>query len=202
MYNNNNGGLTSPSPPSDYNDRDGPTKRHLNNSAARKPVQPTVAVLTFTVLLCVFSCSLTVALSYKWHADAGRQINVLLDVVEEVTCDLKRLTVIIRNELVAKRIRKDDDDDDDGQKNDGHGGSGTTAKSNTEYDESDEDEDYKTDNFMGRDLSDNNWPTATFRGYATTASGERSGVATEGRRRRRTAEVDAKRSAAKNQLNG
>ncbi|VVC44700.1 Tumour necrosis factor domain,Tumour necrosis factor-like domain,Tumour necrosis factor, conserved site [Cinara cedri] len=196
MYNSQNdngGGLTAPSAPPPPSSEFYRGKTPGKNAARAPASQPTAAVLAFTVLLCVFSCSLTVALSYKWYADVGRQINVLLGAVEDVTCEVNKFAAIIRDELVAKRLRNGD----------GRGGGTTTAKtSNVEYD--DADDDYPDERFMGRDLSDNNWPSKTYRGRPSAVDrsvDEESREAAEDRRRR-NAEVDARRAPVKNQLNG
>jgi len=110
-----------------------------------KPPSTTVqtVVLIFFILLSVFSCLLTITLSYKWHLESTRQMDRVLFSVEKMVYDLNGLTDLVRSELVVKRnlnykerLLKDAPDYDDGLM----------------------DEDYKNDRFMGRDL-DNNWPS-------------------------------------------
>ncbi|CAI6372974.1 unnamed protein product [Macrosiphum euphorbiae] len=59
-------------------------------------------VLIFSVLLCIFSCLLTVTLSYKWHMDTNQPINRLVGTVEDAIRDFNTFTDIVRYELVAK----------------------------------------------------------------------------------------------------
>lgn len=190
---NNNSRLTISSLPLDFHRNGGePTKRPLKKNG--RLFQQTVDAFTIKVLLCVLSCTITTALSYKWYADAGRQINVLLDMAETLTkeCeyDVNKLTNIIRNELVAKRLRNDDN----------------TIKA-TDYDETDPD-DQTMEWFMGRDLFANKWPTNKYQGapipfsHVDGESKETPEGTSEDGRRRRNAEVDTKRAVVENQLNG
>lgn len=141
--------------------------------------------LAFSVLICVSSCLLTVALCYKWNADTNRQIDRLVGTVEEVIHDLNTFTAIVREEIVAKRVdvdakraeqRKDKSAETDGG------------------DYSDlEEEDYDSENrFMGRDLLDNNWPKTVYRANESSE---------QINRKRRNAEVNTK-NIVKNDLTG
>ncbi|KAL4131623.1 hypothetical protein QTP88_008912 [Uroleucon formosanum] len=140
------------------------------------PIQ--MIVLIFSVLLCIFSCLLTVTLSYKWHMDTNQQINRLVGTVEDAIRDLNTFTDIVRDELVAKHVSNTYKDQ-------------LKAKTDSnDYEEVEEDYD-EGDRFMGRDLMDNNWPT---RPYKTNESNKPKN------RERRNAVIDAT-TIVKNELN-
>lgn len=135
-------------------------------------------VLTFSVLLCIFSCLLTVSLSYKWHMDTNNQIDQLVGTVKEVLRDLNTFADIVRNELVAKHVNNNINKEE-------------LKNKNALIDYDDIDEDYEPDRFMGKELLDNNWPAKNY---------QASGIDKSKNRLRRSAEIDAT-NIVKNQLN-
>lgn len=180
------------------------------------PVRVTV-LLAFFVLLSMFSCLLTVTLSYRWHAEASREIDQLLASAGEAARDLEALTNIVRKELAAKRMS---------------GAYGATAEwtvterrakaprpptttgATTAEDYVEEtDEDYDHDRFMGRELS-NNWPAKSYREAPVvarfnaeqrtvepTTDGPTEETMADRARRRRTAAIVGMKTA-ENELNG
>jgi len=146
----------------------------------------TVALLALSVLLCLFGCSITVALSYKWHADTNRQIERLVMSVQEVKYDLDAFADMVRDELAARRADKGRTTAAD-EKPDG----------GNDYEELEQG--WEADRFMNKDLLDNNWPAKT-KTYRDDESREPNGD----RRRRRGAEVGGGGSAVvtTNKLNG
>jgi len=137
-------------------------------------------ILIFSVLLCIFSCLLTVTLSYKWHIDTNQQINRLVGTVEDAIHDLNTFTDIVRNELVAKHVSNTYKDQHK-VKIDGN-----------EYEDLEEDYNEGDDRFMGRDLSDNNWPAKTYQANESHKPKNRD---------RRNAVIDATNIIVKNELN-
>lgn len=148
----------------------------------------TVALLALSVLLCLFGCSITVALSYKWHADTDRQIERLVMSVQEVKYDLDAFADMVRDELAARRA------DDKGR---------TAAASPDEKPDGNDYEEleqgWEADRFMNKNLFDNSWPAKT-KTYRDDESREPDD---DDRRRRRGAEVGGGSAVvATNKLNG
>ncbi|XP_060849582.1 protein eiger [Rhopalosiphum padi] len=158
--------------------------RNYNMSPSTKqthvsPISIQMIVLIFSVLLCIFSCLLTVTLSYKWHIDTNQQINRLVGTVEDAIHDLNTFTDIVRNELVAKHVSNTYKDQHK-VKTDGN-----------DYEDLEEDYNEGEDRFMGRDLLDNNWPAKTYQANESYKPKNRD---------RRNAVIDAK-NIVKNELN-
>lgn len=141
------------------------------------PIQ--TVVLAFSILFCIFSCLLTITLSYKWHTETNHQIDRLVTSVEEVIHDLNTFTLIVRNELVAKHVT--------------NGFNEHKAKNKDDHDYEFLEEDYDgsegNNQFMDKDL-DSNWPKKTFE--ANDSHGQKN-------RKRRNAEVNSK-DIVKNEL--
>lgn len=164
-----------------YNGSNGMRYNYITSSQSTKqsymPIQ--AIVLTFSVLLCLFSCLLSVSLSYKWHMDTNNQIEHLVETDKEVLRDLNTFTDIVRNELVAKHVNKNIHKEEHMKK----------KKNLFDYD--DIEEDYGTDRFMGKELLDNNWPAKNYQTNELHKSKNRP---------RRSAEIDAT-NIIKNELN-
>jgi len=111
--------------------------------------------------------------------DTNQQINRLVGSVEDAIRDLNTFTDIVRDELVAKHVSNTYKDQHKA-KIDGN-----------DYEEV-EDKAYDEDTFMGRDLSDNNWPAKP---YQTNESNKPKN------RERRNAVIDATTTIVKNELN-
>lgn len=156
---------------------------NMSPSTKQSPISPIsiqMIVLIFSVLLCIFSCLLTVTLSYKWHIDTNQQINRLVGTVEDAIHDLNTFTDIVRNELVAKHVSNTYKDQHKA-KIDGN-----------EYEDLEEDYNEGDDRFMGRDLSDNNWPAKTYQANESHKPKNRD---------RRNAVIDTTNIIVKNELN-
>lgn len=154
----------------------------------------TVALLALSMLLCLFGCSITVALSYKWHAETSRQIERLAVSVQEVKYDLSTLTDVVRDELVAKRVNDD-----------GAWHRARTAEKPDGDDYEELDEGWEADRFMNKNLFDNNWPGNEHKTAAAAAHGANDTTSdSNADRRRRGADVGGSPSAviAANKLNG
>lgn len=178
-------GPWSPEPPPPLPFKPQPTAAKLR-PGGDVPTNTTI-ILVFFVLLCVFSCLLTVTLSYKWHTDTNRQIDRLLESVEDVSRDLGALTDIVRNELAAKRVN----DEAERTVMDRV----VKAAPEVEYDET-PDEDYGDhDRFMGRELDNNNdWPSK--RSYGDGRLAAKSTAATESTTVAKSTAVTEKTTAA------
>ncbi|XP_003247539.2 protein eiger-like [Acyrthosiphon pisum] len=132
-------------------------------------------VFIFPVLLCIFSCVLTVTFSYKWHMDSNQ---LLVATVEDAIRDLNTFTDIVRDELLAKHVSNTYKDQ---------------HKSNidgNDYEEVAGDFD-EGDRFMGRDSMDNNWPANQYQANESNKPKNRD---------RRNAVIDAT-TIVKNELN-
>lgn len=162
------------------NNNNGFANGYMMPSTKQTHISMQTVVLTFSILLCIFSCLLTVTLSYKWHMDTNRQIDRLVGTVEEIVHDLNTFTDIVREELVAKRVNVYKD-----RKNKIIDGSS--------YDEDVVEDDYSEDKFMGRELFDNNWPSKNNNPAAADET------QTPNYRKKRSAEI-GESNIAKNEL--
>ncbi|XP_025201888.1 protein eiger [Melanaphis sacchari] len=174
---------TTTSPQNMYVGGNGFTRNYnMSPSIKQSPISPIsiqMIVIIFSVLLCIFSCLLTVTLSYKWHIDTNQQINRLVGTVEDAIHDLNTFTDIVRNELVAKHVSNTYKDQHK-VKIDGN-----------DYEDIEEDYNEGEDRFMGRDLLDNNWPAKTYQVNESHKSKNRD---------RRNAVIDTT-NIVKNELN-
>lgn len=127
------------------------TTRTADKRSSYNPLQ--TIVLTLSVLLCLFSCLTTISLSYKWHMDTNRQIEKLVDTMQEVIHDLNTFTDIVKDELVAKQVNNNNVYNKPGEQRDKNGGG-------DEY--QDLEDDWEADQFMGRNLLDNKRPAKTY----------------------------------------
>lgn len=76
--------------------------------------------------------------------------------MQEVINDLNTFTDIVKDELVAKRVNNNNVYNKPGEQRDKNDDGGD------EY--QDLEDDWEADQFMGRDLLDNNWPAKTYQG--------------------------------------
>lgn len=145
-------------------------------SAKKSHMTIQTVVLTFSVLFCIFSCFLTVTLSYKWHTDTNMMIGRLEGTVSELVRDISTLTDLLKDEIAVRRLNnlhKEEPKSDNDENN----------YEDLEYD-------YEENRFMDKNLSENKRAEKIIQVDLHKANN----------RQRRNAEIDAA-IKVKNELN-
>lgn len=172
-----------------FNVQPSPPPPSYTKRPADRRVSTQTLILALFILLSLFSCVMTVALSYRTHAaheETSRQI-------DEVIRDLKHFADIVREELMVKRVKLENDYRAQQQRQKQLQELQEAAEADANDYEERQSEDETDDNrFMGMDL-DNKWPKN--RGDQRPAADAESL-----RRRRRSAAIDMTK-VARNELN-